>query len=690
MKYSIIYDNHSRLRIRYGKNAFNKEESYHIAEYFSRYDFIITIKACYANGSILFEYEDGFRDKLIAAINDFKISKLKEIKEANPVIQANARKYFAHKIMTLVVKKFIYSTIVPVLFKGIFTFIKSIDFIKAGLKALLSGKINVEVLDFSAICAALYQKDYDTANSIMFLLNVSEVIEEYTRDKAKNSLTANLALNVDKVWLVKDDEEINVPIAQVSVGDKVRIRSGSVIPVDGTVVDGEASVNEATMTGESLAVLKSQGSTVFAGTVVEEGSIVVEITALENDSRLSKIIKLIDESESFKADVHSKALKMADKIVPFSFLTAIGVNAFTRNLTKALSVLMVDFSCAIKLSTPICIASAMSEVARHSVVVKGGKFLEKIAKADMIVFDKTGTLTLAVPSVKKVYAMNGFDEEYVLKTSACLEEHFPHSVARAIVKKSDEMGYIHTEEHAEVEYIVAHGIASKINNCKVIIGSSHFVFEDEGIEIDEEQRKFIDEHVEYYSAVYLAVGGKLAGFILIDDPIRKETKRVLTKLKEAGMKVCMLTGDSENAAKRVCNELGIKNYCAGILPEDKSGIVELYKKDGYTVVMVGDGVNDTPALAMADVSIYLKDSSDIAREVSDITIMSDSLDAILDLREIGCGMIKKINRNYRYIVGINSSLLVLGILGVISPATSAIIHNMSTAVISLSSMKNNI
>lgn len=690
MKYSIIYDNHSRLRIRYGKNAFNKEESYHIAEYFSRYDFIITIKACYANGSILFEYEDGFRDKLIAAINDFKISKLKEIKEANPVIQADARKYFANKIIKLVVKKFIYSTIVPVPFKGIFTFVKSIDFIKAGLKALLSGKINVEVLDFSAICAALYQKDYDTANSIMFLLNVSEVIEEYTRDKAKNSLTANLALNVDKVWLVNDDEEINVPIAQVSVGDKVRIRSGSVIPVDGTVIDGEASVNEATMTGESLAVLKSQGSTVFAGTVVEEGSIVVEITALENDSRLSKIIKLIDESESFKADVHSKALKMADKIVPFSFLTAIGVYAFTRNLTKALSVLMVDFSCAIKLSTPICIASAMSEAARHSVVVKGGKFLEKIAKADMIVFDKTGTLTLAVPSVKKVYAMNGFDEEYVLKTSACLEEHFPHSVARAIVKKSDEMGYIHTEEHAEVEYIVAHGIASKINNCKVIIGSSHFVFEDEGIEIDEEQRKFIDEHVEYYSAVYLAVGGKLAGFILIDDPIRKETKRVLTKLKEAGMKVCMLTGDSENAAKRVCNELGIKNYCAGILPEDKSGIVELYKKDGYTVVMVGDGVNDTPALAMADVSISLKDSSDIAREVSDITIMSDSLDAILDLREIGCGMIKKINRNYRYIVGINSSLLVLGILGVISPATSAIIHNMSTAVISLSSMKNNI
>ncbi len=688
MEFKIIHEAKGRIRIRCGKNYFSKRESVCVKKFLEEHTYIKSVETSHINGGILIYYQYGYRERILEILKQINVKKLPvwEILENDEI---DEKESFQKKVAGMVIKRFLFKLFVPKPLAKIITLIKSTTYIKEGLDNLSSFKMNVEVLDAASIGAALAKKDFNTANSIMFLLALSEVIERYTFAKAKNNLAKNLSLNVEKVWVVDEfNNETCIPISKLKINDTIKVRSGSVIPVDGVILKGEAFINEASMTGESVPVMKGAGKTVYAGTVIEEGSVLINVTALENETRLSKIITLINESENFKAEIHSKAMRLADNIVPFSFLTAIGTYLFTRNITKALSVLMVDYSCAIKLSTPICIASAMSEAAKYGIVVKGGKFLEAFAGADVIVFDKTGTLTLAEPSVKKVYALNGFDEEYVLKISACLEEHFPHSVARAIVKKAEEENLIHAEEHAEVEYIVAHGIASHIGNDKVVIGSGHFVFDDEKISVNDDERKFIDEKSKGYSTIFLAVGSKLAGFICIDDPLRIEAVKTIATLKENNFEVLMLTGDGEYAAKKVSSKLGIENYRYGILPEDKSNIINYLKKEGKKVVMVGDGINDTPALAAADVSVAMKDSSDIAREVSDITIMSEDLYKLIIVRKISENMLRKINNNYRFIIGFNTSLLLLGMGGIIQPSVSAFLHNFSTMILSTLSMRN--
>lgn len=689
MVFKIIHEARGRIRVRCGQNYFSKKQGISLENVLNDCEFILNAETSYVNGGILIYYEKDYRDKVLSFLKSLKIKELPEAEINSSNSDKEAKDKFQKRITNLILKRIAYKFFVPAPISKVLTVLRSLSYMKTGIKNLANLKVNVEVLDATSITAALAKRDFGTANSIMFLLSLSEVIEEYTMDRAKSDLAKNLSLNVDKVWLVdNENNEVSIPLEKLKASDKIKVRSGSVIPVDGTIVGGEAFINESSMTGESTPVQKNAGKTVYAGTVIEEGSIIIETTALNSDTRLSKIINLINDSENYKADVHSKALRLADKIVPFSFLTAIGTYAITRNITKALSVLMVDYSCAIKLSTPICIASAMSEAAKNGIVVKGGKFLEAFANADTIVFDKTGTLTMAEPSVQKVYAVNGFEEDYVLRTSACLEEHFPHSVARAIVRKAEQKNLIHAEEHAEVEYVVAHGISSHIGSEKVIIGSSHFVFEDEKISISDEEKAFIEENSKGYSTIFLAVGSKLAGFICIDDPIRTEAIETIAELKKNNFDVLMLTGDSEYAAKKVSSQLGIDNFKFGILPEDKSEVVELLKSKGKKVVMVGDGINDTPALAAANVSVSMKDSSDIAREVADMIILSEDLSKLIIVRKISENMLRKIHRNYKFIVGFNTSLLFLGIAGLIQPSTSAFLHNFSTMALSTLSMRN--
>ena len=521
----------------------------------------------------------------------------------------------------------------------------------------------------------------------MFLLQISELLEDYTRERTKLALSEQLALNIDYVWLLDNGTEIKVPFSEVQVGDKVVVRAGNVIPFDGTVCDSEAMVNQATMTGESQPVHKKDGDSVFAGTTVEMGEITVCVRSLSDGSRLQKIIGLIDESENLKAGIQSRAEHLADAIVPYSFPAFFLALALTGSLRRALCVLMVDFSCAIKLSTPVSVISAMREAAETGALVKGGKYLEILSEADAIVFDKTGTLTNANPEVTDVIAFNGFERDYVLRTAACLEEHFPHSVAAAVVNKAREEGLLHEEEHAKVEYLVAHGIATDYNGKRAIIGSGHFVFEDENVPLSDEQKRLIEERADGNSAIFLAIGGVLAGMLLIDDPVRDNAKTIIHDLRKLGIgHICMLTGDSEAAAKRVSESLGLDMHRSQVLPEDKSSFVKELQEQGHKVIMVGDGVNDTPALAAADVSVAMCGGSDIAREVADISLCEDDIANLVTLRKLSMELMKRISGNYRFIVGFNAGLIVSGVAGIISPATSALLHNTSTMLISAKSM----
>lgn len=686
MRYNIVHDMPGRIRVRAGSLAFDINQSYSIEYVLGKYQFIESVKSCHTTGSILIQYVKGKKAEVLKAIKEIDVKNLPEIKDTTGTKEIDLE--FQNTLVNMVGNRLISKIFFPFWLRKVLTLYRSVKFIKEGLGCLLKGKITVEVLDAASITAAITQKEYSTAGSIMFLLRISELLEDYTKKKSRNELTNSLAINLDSVWIADGSIERQIPLAQLKVGDTVVVHTGSMIPVDGIIVDGEGMINQSTMTGEPLAVKKEVEDVVYAGTVVEEGSIRVQVKSLTNDSRINKIIELIDDSEKAKADIQGRAERLADGIVPFSLLGAGLTYAITRNVTKALSILLVDYSCAIKLSTPISVISAMREASSHKVMIKGGKYLETLSEADTIVFDKTGTLTVASPKVAKVIPFEGFERDYVLKTAACLEEHFPHSVARAIVKKAAEEGMDHKEEHAEVQYVVAHGIASSINEEKAIIGSYHFVFEDEGVNLLEEQEELIDKEGEGYSIIYLAVGGKPAGFICIEDPVRKESKELIEALRETGIKnVIMLTGDGEKTAAKVCAELNIDRYYSQVLPEDKARIIEDLKKEGHTVVMVGDGVNDSPALAAANVSIAMKDGSDIAREVADISLMNSDLLQIVTARILGQKLMEKISRNYRRIVVINTSLIAFGLLGYIQPTTSAIIHNLSTMVISAGSMK---
>lgn len=693
MKFQVMYDNGPRLRVRSGQWAFTKEEGYGLASLLLDQSFIYEVYTSHRNGSILIYYEEGIenKEKIFNILKGITLDDLFEAEPTQTQVSKEISEDFYLKLSKMIFKRAIMRIFLPIPIKNILTIFHALEYVRDGLDSLTSFRIDVALLDGAAVTGALLNGQYQPASSMMFLLSISDALEDYTLQKAKSTLKDSLALNIDNVWVVGDDgEEKQCPAVDIDKGDKIKVHMGDVIPVDGKVIDGEGMVNEASMTGEPLAVHKMEGKTVHAGTVLEEGNLIIEVYSMNKETRLNKIIDLIENSEDLKAETQSKAEKLADSIVPYSFIATALTYLITRNPTKALSVLMVDFSCAIKLTTPLSIISAMREASDHRMMIKGGKFLENYANADTIVFDKTGTLTNATPKVVDVIPMSKrYSRDEILTMAACIEEHFAHSIATAIVKQAEKEGLMHEEDHSEVEYIVAHGIATEYDGKRAVIGSKHFLFDDEKVKLTKTQEKKVDKQSKEHSVVYLAIDGKLEGLICIDDPVREEAKYVIEELKSLGIEnVIMLTGDSESGAKSSAEALGITQYKSQVLPEDKSRIVEELKQEGKTVIMVGDGINDSPALAAADVSVSMKNSSDIAREVADISLLSDDLYDLVTLRKLSAGMLDKINSNYRNIVAVNGLLLVLGVFGVIQPSTSSMIHNLSTMLFGVMSTKS--
>lgn len=693
MKYQVMYDNGTRLRVRSGQWAFTKEEGYGLASLLLNHDFIREVSTSHRNGSILIYYdgENESKEKIIDILNSITLNDLAETEPTQTQVSKEITDDFYLKLSKMIGRRLLGRWFMPRPIKNILTLYHAVRYIWEGLDSFTDFRVDVALLDGAAVTGALLQRQFQPASSMMFLLSISDALEDYTVQKAKSTLKDSLALNIDTVWLVdENNEEKQISAMDIKKGDKIKVHMGDIIPVDGKVVDGEGMVNEASMTGEPLAVHKTNGKTVHAGTVIEEGNIIVEVYSINKETRLNKIIDLIENSEELKAETQSKAEKLADSIVPYSFLATALTYLITGNTSKALSVLMVDFSCAIKLTTPLSVISAMREASDNRMMIKGGKFLEAYANADTIVFDKTGTLTNATPKVVEVIPMSKrYSRDEILRMAACIEEHFAHSIATAIVKQAEAEGLKHEEDHSEVEYIVAHGIATEYDGKRAVIGSKHFLFDDEKVKVTKTQKNKIENELNEHSVVYLAIDGKLEGLICIDDPVRPEAKYVIEELKKSGIEnVIMLTGDSESGAKAGAKALGITDYRSQVLPEDKSRIVEELKADGKTVIMVGDGINDSPALATADVSVSMKHSSDIAREVADISLLSDDLYDLVTLRKLSAGMLDKINTNYRNIVAVNGSLLVLGVLGAIQPSTSSLIHNLSTMMFGVMSTKS--
>lgn len=569
------------------------------------------------------------------------------------------------------------------------TMITSVKYIWKGLTTLARRRIEVPVLDATAIGVSIFRGDISTASSVMFLLSLGEILEEWTHKKSVGDLARSMSLNISKVWLVRDGQEIMVPVTEIRSGDPVRVHMGNVIPFDGCVIEGEAMVNQASLTGESVPVRRTEGSTVYAGTVVEEGEITFKVKEANGSSKYEKIMAMIEESEKLKSSLESKAEHLADRLVPYTFLGTGLVWLLTRNMTKTISVLMVDFSCALKLAMPLSVLSAIREASTHDITVKGGKYLEAMADATTIVFDKTGTLTKAQPTVVEVISFNEKLPDELLRIAACLEEHFPHSMAKAVVREAEKKHLVHEELHSKVEYIVAHGISSMLEDKKVVIGSYHFVFEDEKAQIPAEKQELFDHLSAEYSHLYMAIDGRLAAVICIEDPLRPEAAEVVKKLKKTGItKVVMMTGDSDRIARTIAERVGVDEYYSEVLPEDKAGFVEKEKAAGRKVIMIGDGINDSPALSASDVGIAISDGAEIAREIADVTIGADNLYEVVTLKKLSNALMKRIRKNYKAIVGINASLIVLGVAGVFQPTTSALLHNTSTLVISMKSMKN--
>ena len=596
---------------------------------------------------------------------------------------------YQEKLIGKIVFHYARRWILPYPIRICLTSLRSVKYIWKGLTTLAAGKIEVPVLDATAIGVSVLRSDFNTAGSIMFMLGIGELLEEWTHKKSVDDLARTMSLNVGKVWLVSSGQEVLVPTSQIKAGDKVVVHMGNIIPFDGVVAEGEAMVNQASLTGESVPVRKTVESTAYAGTVVEEGELTILVKEVGGSSRFEKIVKMIEDSEKLKSGAESKAEHLADKLVPYSLGGTILTYLLTRNVTKALSILMVDYSCALKLAMPISVLSAIREASLYNVTVKGGKYLEAVAEADTIVFDKTGTLTKAKPTVVDVVSFNGESTDELLRIAACLEEHFPHSMAKAVVDAATQKNLEHEEMHSKVEYIVAHGIASKINEKRAVIGSAHFVFEDENCVIPEGEQEKFDALPKEYSHLYLAIEGKLAAVICIEDPLREEASAVVQSLKRAGLsKVVMMTGDSERTAAAIAKRVGVDEYYSEVLPEDKASFVEREKAAGRKVIMIGDGINDSPALSAANVGIAISDGAEIAREIADITVSSDDLYQIVTLKLLSDSLMERIKKNYRRIVGFNSLLIVLGVTGVIQPTTSALLHNSSTLLIGLESMQN--
>ena len=632
-------------------------------------------------------YYDGTRQAVLNEIRHFSWQEA-ERTTALPAHSSRAlNREFEEKLVTKVVCKAACTLFLPSPLRIARILWRMIPFVRRGLHCLLRRRIKVELLDALSISISACRRDFGTAGMVMFLLEVGELLEEWTRKKSVADLARCMSLNVDRVWLRTAQGEVLVPVSQIQPGDAVVVRAGGIVPVDGLVLEGEVTVNQASLTGESIPVPKRPGGAVYAGTVVEEGECVLEVKQASGQSRYDQIVHMIEQSEQMKSEAESKAANLADKLVPYTFAGSLISFALTRNVARALSVLMVDFSCALKLAMPLAVLSAMREAGRAHITVKGGKFLEAVAAADTIVFDKTGTLTHACPRVAQVVPFGGKEEAEMLRLAACLEEHFPHSMANAVVEEAKRRGLRHEEYHSKVEYLVAHGIASTVDGERVLIGSAHFVFEDEGCVIPEGEQERFDALPPEYSHLYLAVGGQLAAVICISDPLREEAKEVLSALRALGItSTVMLTGDSYRTAAAIAAQVGVDDFRAGVLPADKAEYVARLRREGHTVLMVGDGINDSPALSEADAGIAISDGAAIAREIADITIAADSLWELVELRRIAMALMARIHSNYRFVIGFNGTLIALGVAGVLPPATSATLHNLSTLGVSLRSM----
>ena len=690
MKFTIKHESRGRMRVHMEQYRMTYEQADTLLYVIHNHRNVTFVKVYDRTADAVIEYV-GDREQIIELLRHFHYE---SANVPQTVIKTSGRELnnsYQEKLIGSVVWHYSKKLLLPWPIRTALTVGRSIKYIGIGLKCLLQRKIEVPVLDATAITVSLVTKDFSTASSIMFLLGIGELLEEWTHKKSIDDLARNMSLNVSKVWLrTPENQEILVESSKIEKGDKVVVHMGNVIPFDGEVLDGDAMVNQASLTGESVPVQRTVGNTVFAGTVVEEGEITIRVKEVEGNNRFDQIVTMIEESEKLKSELEGKAEHYADKLVPWT-LGATGLTyLLTRNVTKAMSILMVDFCCALKLAMPISVLSAIREASLYNVTVKGGKFLEAVAEADTIVFDKTGTLTKAHPTVVDVVNFNDeYSSDDMLRVAACLEEHFPHSMAKAVVDAASKKGLSHEEMHTKVEYIVAHGIATSINGKRTVIGSYHFVFEDEKCVVPAGKEQLFESLPLYYSHLYLAVEGMLSAVICIEDPLRDEAAAVVTSLKKAGIsKVVMMTGDSERTASVIAKKVGVDEYYAEVLPEDKAAFVEREKDKGRKVIMIGDGINDSPALSAANVGIAISDGAEIAREIADITVGSDDLYQIVTLKYISNALMKRIKSNYRKIVGFNSGLIALGVAGVLPPTTTALLHNGSTILISVNSMKN--
>lgn len=688
MKCTILHEGKGRMRVHVEKVRMTLHRADVLEAYLNHHDAIVHAAVYERTGDVVITYT-GKRTVAIAVLAGYKF----DVAEYDALVtSADSRRLnreYQDKMFDLVAGRCLRKLFLPAPLDAAYTAFRSIHFLWKGVRCVLSRRLEVEVLDALSIGVSILRSDFATAGSVMFLLNLGSLLEEWTRKKSLDDLARSMALNVDKVWVRSQGTEVLVPLTKVRSGDEVVVRSGNMIPLDGTVLEGEAMVNQAALTGEAMPVRKAEGSTLYAGTVVEEGECVFIAKAEGGSNRYDKIVAMIEESEKLKSSTENRALVLADKLVPWCLGATVVTYLLTRNATRAISCLMVDFSCALKLSMPLAVLSAMRECGSYHITVKGGKYLEALSQADTIVFDKTGTLTRATPQVVEVVPFSGCNEREVLQLAACLEEHFPHSMANAVVRAAKERGISHEEMHSEVEYIVAHGIASRVGGQRVVIGSHHFVFEDEKCTIPTAEQQKFDALKPAYSHLYMAASGQLVGVICISDPLRPEAAAVLNGLRALGIRnTVMMTGDSERTAAAIAKQVGVDRFFAEVLPEDKANFVQQAKAEGHTVVMIGDGINDSPALSAADIGIAINSGAAIAREIADVTIKADSLEELVALKAIANSLQKRVHANYRFVLTFNSALIALGALGILQPASSAMLHNLSTIGISLKSMTN--
>ena len=688
MRFKIEHEIRGRVRLHICQKRMTCRQADQLEYFLTKLNGVTSAKVVERNQDAVICYSDN-REEILRAIQSFSYEKA-EAPES--YLQNSGREMngeYWEKMVNHVVLHYGKKIFLPLPVRTFLTTLKSVKYIWKGVRTLAKCRIEVPVLDATAIGVSMLRGDFSTASSVMFLLGFGEILEDWTHKKSVDDLARSMSLNVSRVWLITDDSEVQVGTDEIKPGDRVRIHMGTVIPFDGIVTEGEAMVNEASLTGESMPVAKHESSYVYAGTVMEEGELTIRVKETSGSTKFEKIVTMIEETEKLKSAVESKAEHLADRLVPYTLAGTALTYALTRNVTKALSILMVDFSCALKLAMPISVLAAIREANAHHITVKGGKFLEAVAEADTIVFDKTGTLTKAQPTVVDVVSFNGDSKENLLRLAACMEEHFPHSMAKAVMDAAKERGLTHEEMHSKVEYIVAHGISTMVDGRKAIIGSHHFVFEDEKCTIPVGKEELFRNLPEEYSHLYLGIEGKLAAVICIEDPLRPEAPEVIKALRKAGFtQIVMMTGDSDRTAKAIAARVGVDKYYSEVLPEDKAKFVEEARAQGRKVLMVGDGINDSPALSAADVGIAISDGAELAREIADITIGADDLSVMVTLKEISNGLMDKIHKNYRRIVGINGSLIALGVTGVIQPTMSALLHNTSTLLIGMDSMKS--